>query len=550
MATIASLVVSLKANSAQFVEKLKNSRAATQRWARSVRKQVNETGKAFALMAAAAGVALAALVKNQAVIIDQSAKFADVIGLTTEQLTGYQVAASITGVELGQLNTGLTRFQKNIADAEAGMATSQREFARLNINFKDLRNLSTDEQLKLVADRFNELGSTIDKSSVLLNLFGRSGIAIGKLLEEGADGITRFQNEAKELNLSLSRVDAAKVEAMNDAVERVNFATKGLTNTITVALAPVVEAVANRFSEAAKESGGFTKQVESGMKIAAKAVGFFADTWRGLQILIKGMQLTFSAYITLVVGAITKTAEFARSVANIVPGVEITPLDKMNAALETGIDTTKRLKKEFDDLLEQKLPSEGIDALFAQVQQEAQANAESAISGKSGKAGSGTGAGLDGLENEATSAGTALTNFRKKLELINGGTQPALNADNVQYLDISRAKLNAQKALAAGDNAGAIKFAEQGAEIARLLQEAGKASTLQLQGALKPITKIAELAAGGKKEKKEEKPQSIGTFTFVVGDKKFELTGTPEVGGNLANALKAILKQEAAQVAG
>ena len=212
MASAGTLSVSILARTKKFRKSMRGVRKEIT----NLRRKVFSVG--VGLTAVATGGGLGLFIKKQFEAIDMSAKFADVIGLSTKELAGYRLAAKITGVEQSQLNTGLARFQKNIGDAEDGLSTAVRVLGKLNLTFRDLKNLSADKQMKLVADRFNNLSNQIDKSSVLLNIFGRSGLALGKLLQEGSTGINRFQRLAVSLGVAFSRVDAGKVEAANDAV--------------------------------------------------------------------------------------------------------------------------------------------------------------------------------------------------------------------------------------------------------------------------------------------------------------------------------------------
>ncbi len=75
-------------------------------------------------------------------------------------------------------------------------------------------------------------------------------------MRNGGDAIRNASKEVKDFGLSLSAIDAAKVEAANDAMDRVGLATEAVQNRIAVELSPIITAMANKFNDATKEAAG------------------------------------------------------------------------------------------------------------------------------------------------------------------------------------------------------------------------------------------------------------------------------------------------------
>ena len=318
MANAGTLSVSILARTKKFRSSMKRIRKDLSRFKSRV-FSLNS-----ALLATATGGGLGFFIKKQFEAIDQSAKFADVIGLTTKQLAGYQQAAKITGVEQSQLNTGLARFQKNIGDAEDGLSTSVRTLAKLNLKFSDLKNLSTDEQMKLVADRFNGLNNQVDKSNVLLNLFGRSGLALGKLLQEGSGGLNRFQKEAEKLGVAFDRVDAAKVELANDAMTRAREVVTGIGQSIAIELAPKIAAISELFIESAT----------SGVTMGSRVSAAFDAIAQKASTVINFLKIMELGYITIAAASLKTMSIFT---------------DKFDEALTDATDRMFRLSDEINN---------------------------------------------------------------------------------------------------------------------------------------------------------------------------------------------------------
>ena len=106
----------------------------------SLRRAALSAGAAFATFLGARALIRIAADTSQA--IDQTAKLADALGLTTNQLHGYYLAAKITGVTHQQLNTAFQRLSKNISDAQFGLTTAVRAFDTLGISADRMREMT------------------------------------------------------------------------------------------------------------------------------------------------------------------------------------------------------------------------------------------------------------------------------------------------------------------------------------------------------------------------------------------------------------------------
>ena len=128
---------------------------------------------------------------------------------------------------------------------------------------------------------------------------------------------------------------------------RVGEKMTGIGNQVTVALAPIIEELANQFVNVGTSSDEMTKIIEKGVRIGANVVGTFADGIHGVNILFKAGEVVARGFGAAFIGAIdlvqTAIFGFANAVKNslilpfkgwleiaaLVPGIS----DKANAAL-------------------------------------------------------------------------------------------------------------------------------------------------------------------------------------------------------------------------
>ena len=300
---------------------------------RAIGRSASALGRRFALVGTAAAslavVGLGLLIRSQLKTIDSTAKLADILGLTSEQLVGYQRAAELTGVDTNALGKAFARMQKNIGDAVDGLTTAQRAFDKLGVSTDDLLKLNTDEQFKLLADRLIEIEEPAIRTQVALDLFGKAGLQIVKLAEVGSKGLAEFQERTAELGATFNRLDAAKVEAANDALSDMRLAFIGIGRTLAIALAPTIQAFADNTTNAV---AGVSRSIRDNMQRAQEFVvraftiaEFAVKDWRNV------VDLAFTN-VSLTI------AEFQDDVAiSIASGFEIAMFKSREILLRFGV---------------------------------------------------------------------------------------------------------------------------------------------------------------------------------------------------------------------
>ena len=204
----------------------------------------------YALIAGGvAATATAALVKQQFSHIDTLAKTADKLGVTTEALSGLRLAAELTGVQQRQLDLGIQRMTRRMAEVATGTGEAKEAVRELGLDAKELSKLPTDQILIKIAEAMEGVTNQSQRVRLAFKFFDSEGVALVNTLGLGADALREIMKEADELGLSISRVDAAKIEAANDAATRARAAFAGLTQQIAIGMAPAIESMNNDFTD-------------------------------------------------------------------------------------------------------------------------------------------------------------------------------------------------------------------------------------------------------------------------------------------------------------
>ena len=228
--------------------------------------------------AMAAGAGFAAIVKSQLGAIDDIAKTSDKLGLTTEALIGLHHAAELTGVGAKTLDMAVQRMTRRIAEAARGSGEAKSALRELGLDAQALSKMTPDQALGEIAGAMGRVESQADKVRLAFKLFDSEGVALVNTLNLGKDGLAEVAAEADRLGATFSRVDAAQVEAANDAIQRAKTAWAGFFAQATVDLAPFIELVSTDLTNAASDATAAGKDAGDAWGWAGKTAAVVSDT--------------------------------------------------------------------------------------------------------------------------------------------------------------------------------------------------------------------------------------------------------------------------------
>ncbi|MCG3726320.1 hypothetical protein [Vibrio cincinnatiensis] len=296
MSDIAKLTVALYANSAQFVSELEKSKKKSKDWSSYVSNSFASAAKASAGAATATVAALGLIYKQQSALIDQTAKFADRIGISTEALTQYRYASELTGVGQQKFDTAMQRMTRRMSEAAQGTGAAAGAIKELNLTAAELNQLTPDQQLKRVADAMQNVESQSDRLRLSVQLFDTEGAAMVNMLANGSQGLNDMAAEADRLGVTLSRIDAAKIEMANDSMAKLSAMSDSWKRSLAVEMAPLFAALADEISNTTQAAGGFGVVTTEALGTVVKGVGFLGDVWRGWDLIIKTSEVGVKAY--------------------------------------------------------------------------------------------------------------------------------------------------------------------------------------------------------------------------------------------------------------
>jgi len=369
-ARIASLVVELTANAATFNSELRDSRNEARNWGAEVKKVAAIGGAALAASAAVGVAALSSMADEAMDSVDAMAKHADKIGMSTVALAGLRHQAELNGVAQNQLDMGLQRMVRRVAEAASGTGEAVGALAELGISAQELANMKPDEQFYAVADAMQNIEGQSKKVRLAFKLFDSGGVGLVNAMRGGSEVIAASVREAEALGLAVSRIDASKIETANDASDRAAKVFQGLGNTLAVKVAPFITEIKTQFVNSAIAANGFRDVVSKGMAVTATAVGLVADTIHGMKAVWLGVQLAAATFVAATLSNLELLYQGVAKVAGVLPGLNGDIDQNSGIALwaRTARIVANGLGDDLHKLAMQEMPSEKVRRWFIDVE--------------------------------------------------------------------------------------------------------------------------------------------------------------------------------------
>ena len=342
---------------------------------------VGAVAKGAAVLGAALGVGVIALTRASLDAIDSLAKTADAIGITTEKLQAMRHATALyTNVDIKQMDKALVQATKRLGEfAQTGAGTAGPMLKKLGLDTQELLRLKPDELFERYGEEIRKMGSKAERLAATNLLLGdRSGQMLN-IIEAGGDIFADAREELDLFGVSVSRVDAAKIEAANDSFTRVKSVFEGIGNTLSKEVSPFMEVLNKQFIEAAKEGGGIGPKVSASFDALLGAIGFVADAIHGLRVVAKGIELIMVGANAAIIISFDELNKSIAQTLNLIPGVNIKPSAGLSEWAENSRQQVIALEAEIISMVNAELPSDKFKKFTDEVKVAAQEAAEEVV---------------------------------------------------------------------------------------------------------------------------------------------------------------------------
>lgn len=304
MAKLDSLVIDLQANTAELKKGLDEANAKIKDFGEKMNSLAKVvTFDKIAHVVKEAATSLVEFTLRGAESADRMAKMARAAGVTVEEFSRLNYAATLGGVPTEALGVAFTKLNKTLAEAASGSKEQVALFKAMGIAITDSSGRTRDagSVLKDVADVFSKTSDGASKTRLAMELFGKSGAALIPMLDSGADGIAQLSDEADRLGITISSSAAQSAEEFNDNLARMKLAMEAVGQKAAAEITPALTKLTDEILK--------TKDGSSTLKDAAQALAAV------LKVLASGVVILGAAF-EVVGKEIARTASIAVNVVN------------------------------------------------------------------------------------------------------------------------------------------------------------------------------------------------------------------------------------------
>ena len=235
MATIATLAVNLTAKTGAFEKGIKKAGG-------TVKNALGGAAKIAGGAVAGASAALGVMIKKAIDTGDRVQKLSIATGGSTEFFSEMRRAAELSGTDIEAVGKAMVKLQRRTVAAAEGNKAYAAAFETLNIDLQAFSKLSPDQQFSAIADAVSKVEDPMLRMRAVTDLLGVSASNMIPLLEGGSEAIAAMRAEAAAAGETLTREQADKLAAVNDAVSRLNGSMQGFANQLAIEFAPGITA--------------------------------------------------------------------------------------------------------------------------------------------------------------------------------------------------------------------------------------------------------------------------------------------------------------------
>ncbi len=256
MATTDDLVISIRADLDQLNrqlqqvdQRLNNTQQQGQQTGQSLDDSFSSASDSAKQLAAAIGIATAAIVGMSAATSNSVREFnslANSLGLSYRQLERLNAVAAASNLETDMMIDLAKTLNEQVGEAVNGNKDYEDSFKRLGLSMSDLSRMGTDEQLLTVAQALSEVSNQADKAQIGGTLFGDNWLPALKLTEQNVKALT---DQYDQFNKKLNDTDVTRLIELDKAFDNAIAGLEATAKSITSQLAPALTVATQKFNE-------------------------------------------------------------------------------------------------------------------------------------------------------------------------------------------------------------------------------------------------------------------------------------------------------------
>lgn len=224
---------------------------------------------------------------------DVLAKQSQALGVSAEELQGWEHAAQLSGSSAEEFTAAFTKFTRNVNEAsEAAAGPAAKAFKALGVTIKDgAGNLGAPiDLLDGVVAGLEGIQDPAKRTALVMDLFGKSGARLLPLFSEGEEGLKKLRAEVGEFGASFDEAFLDNAQEVNDNVDRLKLGLRGFATQILGLVLPGLVSLSQWLVKGAKAFVGWVK----GGRVLQTGLAMLAG--KGIFALVRAVPLLIARF--------------------------------------------------------------------------------------------------------------------------------------------------------------------------------------------------------------------------------------------------------------
>jgi hypothetical protein len=240
---VGEVVATLRADTKQFEQAMGKSNTSMLALGAGSVAMGNIASQAFNHILAGAMSATSAIVRwagEASAAAEHTRILSMQLGIADHTLEAWGMAATHAGGSIETLSSGMRTLSRHLEGLGSGAEQSVELFNKLGsgMTVVEMAGMSTEQSIRLVADRFANMSDGAEKSKMAIDLFGRSGLQLLPILNQGSAGLDKAAKEAADFGIALTDTQRNALDRYDTAVDKMSSALQGFKNQVAAAFAP------------------------------------------------------------------------------------------------------------------------------------------------------------------------------------------------------------------------------------------------------------------------------------------------------------------------
>jgi len=216
--------------------------------------------------------------------------------------------------------------------------------------------LSAKDETAAAFNSFNNKLKEVAKNSDTVAKASKVGFALfvgGELL----GGLRALGKEMFNVANAANKIDGQRLQSMNDSMSKAKASFLNVAAIIGSKLAPILETVANWFVKLIGNGDGFREKFGAVFAALTRAVGVFADGWRGIEVIWEVLTVAFHGFRLAVITGMQGIDTVIVDIANKLPGVQLQYSQSLGTMAKSASESVDQAKERLHNLMMKPLPS-------------------------------------------------------------------------------------------------------------------------------------------------------------------------------------------------